>query len=736
MSQCVPSWDLDENRPSSARLTLRADTAAAYSSASDIYNGVGGRCRLDYEVAELTWENGQLSMHGLGLPRKVVKPFPSSSSSKFTWEKPRANGTLESIVNQATRLPPPPKTPFGSGGGGGNDELVPWFDHHVAAVAAAATMTMDALVPCSNKTTSVDDHSTQVPDPNRELGTCAAGSSTPVGSCSGAPTLEPTRGRAEDLGRKRARVARLHVSHDGSSTDQSGSGSETFGRDSRQVTLDTCEIDLGLGFTSTSLGSPENTSSGMPRTSCTKSKAVDDHDSAGIVEDKKKGQIGKSSISTKRSRAAAIHNQSERKRRDKINQRMKTLQKLVPNSSKISYWFLQTDKASMLDEVIEYLKQLQAQVQMMNGMNMSHMMLPMTMQQQLQMSMMAQMGMGMSMGMGMGMGVMDINSMARPNITGIPPVLHPSAFMPMAPWDASGSDRLAASTAIMPDLMSAFLACQTQPMTMDAYSRLAALYQQMHQPPASSSKKLRLERRCYEWSNFLDEAFRYKEAIAISDPSALQGEKKDSAIIVVRYKRLPVYCFRSSSIAGNGGSSRCQFRPVISGAKGREVGSGTDMFSSGAGKVEQVLHPYDSVLALGKESGSYTCLEAGTGDRNAIFQDQGVRPVLYSVEPPPTQLSLDSLFEACTARYDPYPERRGIRLGPLEPKGIQVVFLPCQASRRLILLVVGSQLRQFSRMIRRRLTGINPSLANEYFKLELSRDRATLDNSSFVGARL
>lgn len=61
----------------------------------------------------------------------------------------------------------------------------------------------------------------------------------------------------------------------------------------------------------------------------------------------------------------------------------------------------------MLDEVIEYLKQLQAQVQMMNLLrNMPQMMMmPLGMQQQqqlllLQMSMLARMGMGVGMGMG------------------------------------------------------------------------------------------------------------------------------------------------------------------------------------------------------------------------------------------------------------------------------------------------------------------------------------------------
>ena len=95
---------------------------------------------------------------------------------------------------------------------------------------------------------------------------------------------------------------------------------------------------------------------------------------------------------------------------------------------------LQTDKASMLDEVIQYMKQLQAQVQMMNWMKMyTSMMLPITMQQQqqqqqLKMSMMmAQMGMGMGMSKDM---VMNMNSM---NIPGFPPMLPFPSFMPMAP---------------------------------------------------------------------------------------------------------------------------------------------------------------------------------------------------------------------------------------------------------------------------------------------------------------
>ncbi|KAH1119913.1 hypothetical protein AAZX31_17G228300 [Glycine max] len=63
---------------------------------------------------------------------------------------------------------------------------------------------------------------------------------------------------------------------------------------------------------------------------------------------------------------------SVERRRSRINEKMKALQNLIPNSNK-------TDKASMLDEAIEYLKQLQLQVQMLmmrNGLSLHPMSLP------------------------------------------------------------------------------------------------------------------------------------------------------------------------------------------------------------------------------------------------------------------------------------------------------------------------------------------------------------------------
>lgn len=101
----------------------------------------------------------------------------------------------------------------------------------------------------------------------------------------------------------------------------------------------------------------------------------------------------RSSTSTKRSRAAEVHNQSERRRRDRINEKMRALQELIPRCNK-------SDKASMLDEAIEYLKSLQLQVQMMSmGYGMMPMMYPGVQQ------FMPAMGMGMGMGMGMEMGM-------------------------------------------------------------------------------------------------------------------------------------------------------------------------------------------------------------------------------------------------------------------------------------------------------------------------------------------
>ncbi|KAL8210358.1 hypothetical protein R6Q57_007090 [Mikania cordata] len=151
----------------------------------------------------------------------------------------------------------------------------------------------------------------------------------------------------------------------------------------------------------------------------------------------------------------------------------------------------------MLDEVIEYVKQLQAQIHMMGRINMSPMMMPLAMQQQqLQMAMLNPMGMGLGMGMGMAMppGVIDIGG-SHPNIPGMQPVFHPSApfVQPlMAPWEMNNTgDHVSVSIPVPVsnhnDPVANFLASQSQPMTMDGYRRLAALFRQMQNQYCYSS---------------------------------------------------------------------------------------------------------------------------------------------------------------------------------------------------------------------------------------------------------
>ncbi|MCO5558717.1 hypothetical protein L7F22_012303 [Adiantum nelumboides] len=64
-------------------------------------------------------------------------------------------------------------------------------------------------------------------------------------------------------------------------------------------------------------------------------------------------------ITGKRNRSAESHNLSERKRRNKIKEKMLALRELIPNVNKAN------DKASMLEEAITYLRSLQQKVQVM-----------------------------------------------------------------------------------------------------------------------------------------------------------------------------------------------------------------------------------------------------------------------------------------------------------------------------------------------------------------------------------
>ncbi|XP_002970479.2 transcription factor BHLH094 isoform X2 [Selaginella moellendorffii] len=65
-------------------------------------------------------------------------------------------------------------------------------------------------------------------------------------------------------------------------------------------------------------------------------------------------------VRARRGQATDSHSLAERVRREKISERMKTLQDLVPGCSKV------TGKAMMLDEIINYVQSLQRQVEFLS----------------------------------------------------------------------------------------------------------------------------------------------------------------------------------------------------------------------------------------------------------------------------------------------------------------------------------------------------------------------------------
>lgn len=383
MSQCmVPNWNLKhQHGQEQVEAEEEADTSSHVNN-NNPSNSHFFPMSSNYAVAaELTWGNGQLSMHGLGgiTPTTPTKP---------TWG--RSNDTLESIVHQAT---------ITCHDNNNNKEIT--LQHGQNSPAKRSSRV-------SSSGTKWSESPGQVPV---------------------MPGLLKKRTRAD--------------------SDQCGRGD----RSACAGASATCfrENDTTM-MTWASDESPKSL----------KTKTTDeDSASHGRSENQDEDHATKTgrSHSSRRRRTAAIHNQSERRRRDRINQKMKALQRLVPNASK-------TDKASMLDEVIDYLKQLKAQVQMMinvrNNMPQMNMMMPLGMQQQLQMSLLARMGMGV--GLGTGMGMLDMNTMAAAAAAArsAPQSLPPPMYSP-------------AASVTLPDPYCAFLA---QSMNVELYNKMAAHFRQ------------------------------------------------------------------------------------------------------------------------------------------------------------------------------------------------------------------------------------------------------------------
>ncbi|KAM0927270.1 hypothetical protein ACQ4PT_002978 [Festuca glaucescens] len=153
------------------------------------------------------------------------------------------------------------------------------------------------------------------------------------------------------------------------------------------------------------------------------------------LDDEAGGLRRSAARSTKRGRTAEVHNMSERRRRDRINEKMRALQELIPNCNKI-------DKASMLEEAIEYLKTLQLQVQMMSTMGTAGLCMPPMLAMQMQMPPMAHFHHHHLGPMGFGMGAFDPRLAAAaagaaqfpyPMIPGMPMFGHGPRCLPRRP---------------------------------------------------------------------------------------------------------------------------------------------------------------------------------------------------------------------------------------------------------------------------------------------------------------
>ncbi|KAK4770143.1 hypothetical protein SAY87_030675 [Trapa incisa] len=223
-----------------------------------------------------------------------------------------------------------------------------------------------------------------------------------------------------------------------------------------------------------------------------KRKGQDVEDSEGQSEGAElKSSFGKKpsqqSGSTRRCRAAEVHNLSERRRRDRINKKMRALQELIPHCNK-------TDKASMLDEAIEYLKSLQLQLQMMwmgNGMA-APMMFP---------------GMQPYMSpMGIAMGAHQLASVQNMHLARVPVVDHQAMSMSMAPMNQNAVPQAPSLNAIsfqnqmqnqsLPEQFVRYMGMQqlqaaaSQPMNILRFGPQALQNPQMNAVPGMSGMQL------------------------------------------------------------------------------------------------------------------------------------------------------------------------------------------------------------------------------------------------------
>ncbi|TKY52811.1 Transcription factor PIF1 [Spatholobus suberectus] len=394
------------------------------------------------EIMELLWQNGQVVMHSQN-QRPFRKPPPPADTNGGDGVIPAReirSSEAENYGNQHLLMQ--------------EEEMASWlhypihedpppFDHHDFCAdilyqpqnASASQNHSSAAVQASVRTAELRHpaHRPPIPLPRRSeqapsrvhnfahfskhgnassSSKAAAAQPTVVDSCDTPATTA-----------ERAETGRVSVSAAAAKTEAASGGRETA----------TCDVTV-RSSPSGSSGSAEP-DQGEP-VADQKRKGREPEESEFQSEDvdfeypEAKKQV-RGSTSTKRTRAAEVHNLSERRRRDRINEKMKALQELIPRCNK-------SDKASMLDEAIEYLKSLQLQVQMMSmGCGMVPMMFPGIQQYMppIRMGIGLGMGIGMEMGMGMNRPVMPFpNMLASSTLPAATAAAHLGPRFPMPPF--------------------------------------------------------------------------------------------------------------------------------------------------------------------------------------------------------------------------------------------------------------------------------------------------------------
>jgi hypothetical protein len=136
MNQRVPNWDLDDPAPVTASGGGLNNTVSAVAGGSSFSPLVVPMVDQYYEVAELTWEKGNISSHGL-LNRPPPNKYPPAAPSQLQaiggGGATAASGdreTLEAVVGEAaarSHFPQPSSLP-----------ATPWLP-------------ADSLVPCATR---------------------------------------------------------------------------------------------------------------------------------------------------------------------------------------------------------------------------------------------------------------------------------------------------------------------------------------------------------------------------------------------------------------------------------------------------------------------------------------------------------------------------------------------------------------------------------------------------------